>query len=115
MSADCIFCKIIDGIIPSTKVFENESVIGFADLHPHAAKHFLFIHRGHTKDVNDLADKHPEQLSEIFSAISKFTKESGLAKSGFRILTNQGLDAGQTVFHTHFHVVGGEPLGKFGR
>lgn len=112
--ADCIFCKIVDGKIPSTKVFENEKVLAFKDLHPSASHHYLFIHKGHTKDVNELAAKEPAQLADIFSAIREVTQNEGLDKSGFRIITNTGPNAGQTVFHTHFHVVGGEPLRGFG-
>jgi histidine triad (HIT) family protein len=112
---DCIFCKIIEGKIPSQKVFENESVIGIVDLAPQAAKHYLFIHRDHTKDVNVIADTHSSQLADIFKSISEYTKKSGLADTGFRVVTNQGAHGGQTVFHTHFHLVGGEQLRGFGR
>jgi histidine triad (HIT) family protein len=112
---DCIFCKIVEGKIPSSKVFENEFVIGFVDLAPHAKLHYLFIHRQHTKDINEVADSDPGQLKDIFKAISSYTKESGMDKTGFRVVTNQGPHAGQTVFHTHFHVIGGEPLGRFGK
>ena len=112
--SDCIFCKIIKNEIPSTKVFENELVLGFKDLNPMAKVHNLFIHKDHTKNAIELTESDPKQLSDIFKAISSYTKESGHDESGFRIVTNIGADAGQTVFHTHFHVLGGERLGKFG-
>jgi len=115
MSSDCIFCKIVQGVIPSTKVYENESVIGFKDLHPHASQHFLFIHRHHTENINQLTMTDPDQLKDIFGAIAHFTSSCELSQEGFRIVTNQGPNAGQTVLHTHFHVVGGEPLGRFGK
>ena len=111
---DCIFCKIVKGEIPSTKIFENETVIGFKDLRPQAAIHQLFIHKSHTKDINDLAKNDPKELSDVFNAIRTYTMQEGLDKVGFRVVTNQGANAGQTVFHTHFHVLGGEPLGHFG-
>ncbi|MGE3609833.1 MAG: histidine triad nucleotide-binding protein [Bacteriovoracaceae bacterium] len=111
---DCIFCKIIEGKIPSTKIFENDSVVGFKDLRPQSKEHYLFIHRRHTANINEMADSDPNQLVELFKAISDFTKSDGLIKNGFRVVTNQGPHAGQTVFHTHFHVLGGEPLGHFG-
>ena len=110
---DCLFCKILSGEIPSTKVFENENVYAFKDINPMASEHYLFIHREHTKNVNDMS-LHPEQLSQIFQAISLFTKENSLEENGFRVVTNVNRNGGQTVFHTHFHVLGGEPLKGFG-
>ncbi len=112
--SDCIFCKIVKGEIPSTKIFENETVIGFKDLRPQASIHQLFIHKSHTKDINDLAKNDPQELSDVFNAIRTYTQKEGLDKNGFRVVTNLGAFAGQTVFHTHFHVLAGEPLGHFG-
>lgn len=113
--ADCIFCKIVEGTIPSTKIFENGSVVGFVDLSPQAAKHYLFIHRGHTKDVYDMMNSHPDQVKDLYNAMAEYSKKSGEFEKGYRIVTNVGPHAGQTVFHTHFHLVGGEQLGHFGR
>ena len=112
--SDCIFCKIVKGEIPSTKIFENETVIGFKDLRPQAAIHQLLIHKSHTKDNNELAKNDPQELSDVFNAIRTYTQTEGLDKNGFRVVTNLGPFAGQTVFHTHFHVLAGEPLGHFG-
>lgn len=114
MGQDCLFCKIIKGEIPSEKVFENESVYGFKDISPLAKEHYLFIHKNHTANINEIADLAPEQLTDVFKGISAFTKKSGLTEKGFRVVTNYGPYAGQTVFHTHFHVLGGEPLKGFG-
>lgn len=108
--SDCIFCKIVDGKIPATKIFENETVIGFKDLRPQAKIHQLFIHKKHTKDINDLAKNDPAQLTDLFQAIQAYTEKEGLDQDGFRVITNQGRHGGQTVFHTHLHVLGGEPL-----
>jgi histidine triad (HIT) family protein len=113
MSSDCIFCKIAKGEIPSNKVYEDEFVLGFVDLHPQAKIHNLFIHKTHTKNINEFSTN-SQTLSEIFTAIKKFTESSGLDQDGFRIVTNLGKNAGQTVFHTHFHVLAGEKLGLFG-
>lgn len=113
--ADCIFCKIVEGTIPASKIFENESVIGFVDLRPQATKHYLFIHRLHTKDATDMMASDPDQVKDLFKAMAEFTKSSGQFEKGHRIVTNIGPHAGQTVFHTHFHVLGGEPLGHFGK
>jgi histidine triad (HIT) family protein len=111
---DCIFCKIVKGEIPSTKVHEDDKVIGFKDLHPQAVKHYLFIHRNHTRDVMDMIKHDPDETKDLFRAMTNFAKVDGLDKDGFRIVTNQGKFAGQTVFHTHFHMLGGEQLGHFG-
>lgn len=112
--SDCIFCKIIKGEIPSTKIHEDDKVIGFKDLRPQASKHYLFIHRHHTKDVTDMVAHDPTEAMDLFRAMTHFAKADGLDKNGFRIVTNQGPHAGQTVFHTHFHLLGGEQLGHFG-
>lgn len=112
--SDCIFCKIVKGEIPSTKIHEDDKVIGFKDLRPQATHHFLFIHRNHTKDISDLVAHDPDEVKDLFRAMTHFAKADGLDKNGFRIVTNQGAYAGQTVFHTHFHLLGGEPLSHFG-
>ena len=112
--ADCIFCKIIKCQIPADIVYENEQVIGFRDLHPQAKLHYLFIHRQHSQNVNEMSGN-PKQLQDIFQAIKDFTETEQLDTTGFRIVTNLGLHGGQTVFHTHFHVLAGEKLGSFGR
>lgn len=111
---DCIFCKIVSGNIPSSKIYEDDKVLGFKDLNPLAKIHNLFIHKSHTKNVNEISDENAQQLKDIFCAISKYTKEASLSEKGFRVVTNVGKDGGQTVFHTHFHVLGGERLGGFG-
>lgn len=113
MSADCLFCKIVEGEIPATKVFENDNVIGFVDIHPQAKTHLLFVHKTHTSDINELSQD-PKSLGEVFQAISEHTKAEGLDKNGLRVVTNLGKHGGQTVFHTHFHVLAGEQLGRFG-
>ncbi len=113
MSADCLFCKIVDGKIPATKIFENDHVIGFVDIHPQAKTHLLFVHKIHTKDINEMS-QNPVSIGQVYQAITEYTKAQGLDQNGFRVVTNLGKHAGQTVFHTHFHVVAGEQLGRFG-
>ena len=110
---NCLFCKIIKGEIPSTKVYEDDHVFGFVDIYPQAKTHLLFIHKVHTSNINEMADE-PCTVGEAFQAIQKYTRSIGLDKNGFRVVTNLGPEAGQTVFHTHFHVLGGEKLGRFG-
>lgn len=110
--SDCIFCKILSGEIPSKKVFENEDVYAFQDLHPQSRHHVLFIHRKHTTNVNGLSTIH---VGQVFAGIKAYTAGTALEKDGFRVVTNTGPNAGQTVFHAHFHVLGGEKLGGFGK
>ncbi len=112
--SDCIFCKLVEGKIPSTRIYEDENVIGFKDLRPQAQVHHLFIHRRHTRDIIDLVSCDPDQLGDLFRAIATYTAKESLTREGFRLVTNLGPDAGQTVFHTHFHVLAGEQLGSFG-
>jgi histidine triad (HIT) family protein len=114
MSVNCLFCKIVKGEIPSQKIFDNEHVTGFVDIHPQAKIHMLFVHKTHTADINEMS-KDSISIAEVFQAIASYTKENGMTEKGFRVVTNLGADAGQTVFHTHFHLVGGEPLGRFGK
>lgn len=109
---DCLFCKIIAGEIPSKKAFENDDVFAFYDIHPLAKTHVLFIHRKHTHSVNGLSTIH---VGQVFAGIKAFTAGTELEKEGFRIVTNTGAHAGQTIFHAHFHVLGGEKLGGFGK
>jgi len=112
--SDCLFCKIVKGDIPSSKVYEDESVYGFKDINPMAKDHYLFIHKKHSKDFIEQVSTDPTQIIDIYKAIAKFTKEINLDQSGLRVVTNLGENGGQTVFHTHFHVLGGEKLRGFG-
>jgi histidine triad (HIT) family protein len=111
---NCLFCKIIKGEIPAEKVFETKHVYAFKDINPQAAEHYLFIHKEHTRNVNIMAVQQPQQLEQVFKAIREFTQQTYLETSGFRVVTNVNKHGGQTVFHTHFHVLGGEQLKGFG-
>lgn len=111
---DCLFCKIIKGEVPSEKVYEDEHVFAFKDIYPMAKEHYLFIHKEHSENINDISRNDPSQLAQIFGAIEAFTKSNKLEESGFRVVSNIGENGGQTVFHTHFHVLGGEKLKGFG-
>lgn len=114
MSANCLFCKIVKGDIPSQKVFENEHLMAFVDIHPQAKTHLIFIHKKHSENINEMS-KDPEAITQMFQGIAEYTNATDLSSKGFRIVTNLGPDGGQSVFHTHFHILGGEPLGHFGR
>ncbi|MCE3012056.1 MAG: HIT domain-containing protein [Proteobacteria bacterium] len=108
---DCLFCKIFQGHIPSKKVYEDDNVFAFHDISPMAKTHILFIHKKHTANVNGLSTIH---VGQVFTAIKTYVATTDLEKSGFRIVTNTGPDVGQTVFHAHFHLLGGEKLKGFG-
>ncbi len=114
MSQNCLFCKIVSGEFKTQTIFENENVVGFVDIHPQAKIHLLFIHKKHTANINEMSQD-PEALAQLFQGITEYTNGHSLGFSGFRVVTNLGPDACQSVFHTHFHVLGGEPLGHFGR
>ena len=107
---NCIFCKIIADKAPSKKVFEDDRVLAFWDIKPRAKVHLLVIPKQHVSSLTDLEQLPMETRSALLSACAKVAREAGIAASGFRIIVNSGQDASQSVFHLHFHVVGGEPL-----
>ena len=107
--SDCIFCKIAAHEIPSTVVYEDELVIAFDDLSPQAPVHTLVIPKEHYQDITDGVPA--ETLAAMVHAIGEVAKAKGLG-TGFRVISNKGADAGQTVMHLHMHVLGGEPLGE---
>lgn len=111
MSADCIFCKIIAGQIPSTKAYENEQVLAFHDIQPQAPVHILVIPKKHLASVNELTSEDSSIIGTLFAAIQQIAKQTGIAESGYRVITNTGKDSGQVVHHLHFHVLGGRTLG----
>lgn len=107
---DCLFCKIINGEIPSTKVYEDDLVFAFKDIAPIAPVHFLVIPKEHISGAAAVTAENSAVVAHIFEVIAKLAKELGL-ENGFRVITNNGDDAGQTVKHLHFHVIAGKPLG----
>lgn len=107
--SNCIFCKIAAHEIPSTVVYEDELVIAFDDLSPQAPVHTLVIPKEHYQDITDGVPA--ETLAAMVHAIGEVAKAKGLG-AGFRVISNKGADAGQTVMHFHIHVLGGEPLGE---
>ena len=107
---DCLFCKIIDGEIPSTKVYEDEYCYAFKDINPIAPIHWLFIPKTHISGASAVTAENADVVGRIFTAIAKVTAEAGIT-SGFRVITNCGEDAGQSVPHLHFHLLAGRVLG----
>ncbi len=108
---DCIFCKIIKGEIPSTKVYEDDKVLAFKDINPAAPIHVLVIPKKHIENVLEINEENKEITSDIFLAINKIAKQLGIDKDGFRIINNCGKDAGQEVMHLHFHILAGGKMG----
>lgn len=107
---NCIFCNIIKGEIPSVKVYENEYVYAFNDISPVSPVHVLIIPKKHIETLNDLNEENVKLISEVYLAAAEIAKQLGVEKSGYRIVSNCGEAAGQTVFHIHFHLIGGRDL-----
>lgn len=105
MSQDCIFCKIVKGDIPSKKIYEDEDVIAFNDIHPIAPVHFLIVPKLHIESLADCDAQHKALLGKILLLAPKLATEQGL--KGFRTMINTGREGGQEVFHLHVHVFGG--------
>lgn len=108
---DCLFCKILAGEIPSNKLYEDELCYAFYDIEPKAPTHFLVVPKQHFASAAEINAENSAVIAHIFEVISKLTKELGL--NGYRVVNNCGPDSGQTVFHIHFHVLGGKVLGDF--
>ena len=108
---DCIFCKIISGEIPSKKVYEDEKVYAFHDINPMAPVHVLIVPKQHIASVNEVTSENSAVIAHVYEVAAKLASELGIAESGYRIVTNCGANAGQTVFHLHFHMMGGTFLG----
>ena len=107
---DCIFCKIVNGEIPSSKVYEDDLILAFNDIQPVAPVHVVIIPKVHTMNgAADVTAENSNVIAHIFEIIPKIAKEMGIAE-GFRVVTNNGADAGQSVNHIHFHLIGGKVL-----
>lgn len=111
---DCIFCKIAAGELATEFVYQSPSVVVFNDLAPQAPTHFLVVPRLHLSDVTHLAGQYRDLASELIEVATQVAIERGLRETGFRILTNVGADAGQSVHHLHWHVLGGATLAPMG-
>jgi len=109
---DCIFCKIIAGEIPSQTVYEDEYCYAFRDIEPMAPTHILVIPKEHAaSSVAEMNASNSHLAAKCLEAIAKIAESEGLV-NGYRVITNTGSDAGQTVFHLHFHLLGGKPMGR---
>jgi histidine triad (HIT) family protein len=113
-ATDCLFCKIVAGEVGSTVVHETETTFAFRDIHPQARTHVLIVPRAHHTDARCLAGDAPELLADLINAAGEIARSEGIQDSGYRLVFNTGPDSGQTVFHAHLHLLGGEQLGLFG-
>lgn len=107
---DCLFCKIAAGQIPSTKVYEDERAYAFLDIAPQADRHILVIPKDHMGNVLECADRDDDLLAHLMGACASIARAEGLARDGFRLVTNCGPHAMQTVDHFHIHILGGSQL-----
>jgi histidine triad (HIT) family protein len=110
-ASDCLFCKIAAKEIPAEVVHESDDVVAFRDVNPKAPTHILVIPKKHVESAAVLTDEHGDLLAEIFQTAAHLAKADGVDGSGWRLLTNVGPDAGQSVPHLHFHLLGGRAMG----
>ena len=110
MASDCVFCKIASGEIKTDVVLERDGIVAFRDANPMAPTHILIIPKEHIRDITELDPGQGNLLAEIFVAANELARSERIAESGYRIVANVGPNAGQTVFHLHFHVLGGRGM-----
>ena len=109
---DCIFCKIAAGEIPSKKVYEDEMIFAFYDINPQMKVHILIIPKEHIASANDINEENSKYVAHIFEKIPEIASLAGVKEDGYRIINNCGKNAGQTVFHLHFHLLAGGDMGE---
>lgn len=113
-SENCIFCKIAKGAIPTPKLFENEQIVAFDDIHPQAPIHFLVIPKKHIATMDDLAPEDGDTVAAMMLHAARIAREKGVADGGYRQIINCRGDGGQEVYHLHLHIMGGRSMGKMG-
>jgi histidine triad (HIT) family protein len=106
----CLFCNILEKKVPADVVFENDHALAFRDVRPVAPSHVLVIPKKHIAAIHELEAEHVEAMGQVMLAARKVADQLGLVDDGFRVVINDGEDAGQTVFHIHAHVLGGRPM-----
>ena len=106
---NCLFCKIVAGVIPSTKVYEDDSVLAFRDINPQAPVHVLVIPKTHIQDTDGITAENSALVAHMFEVIPQIARAEGLT-NGYRVISNCGPDSGQMVPHLHFHILGGKAL-----
>jgi histidine triad (HIT) family protein len=108
--SECIFCDIIAGKIPSSKVLDTETVYAFRDIHPQAPHHILILPKKHVAQLSDVAEVDRDVLADLMVATTQLARELKLVEPGFRVVINNGESAGQSVFHLHVHLLSGRPF-----
>ena len=111
MQADCLFCKIIAGQIPSSKVYEDEQCLAFLDIAPKAPLHIVFVPKEHFSGSLEITEAREKIVGHLARAAAQVAKDKGISENGFRLVMNTNSHAGQTVFHLHMHLLGGMALG----
>ena len=112
MQENCIFCKIIKGEIPSSKVYEDEEVLAFNDINPAAPIHILVIPKKHITSLSEMEDGDEKIIGKIYKIINEIAEKQGFKENGYRVIVNCGKDGGQEVGHLHFHLLAGKQLGE---
>ncbi len=107
MSQDCLFCKIVNGEIPSEFLYEDDAFIVFRDIKPHAPVHLLIVPKRHIRSINDLTAEDSKTLADMFMVAKEMAKLEGVDKSGYKLLFNVEKGGGQVIFHLHLHLMGG--------
>ena len=107
---NCIFCKIIAKTIPATLVHDDEKVVAFEDLNPQAPTHILIVPKQHVPDIHSMKQADREMVGHLFFVAQVIAEKRGLERGGYRMVINNGRDAGQTVFHLHLHLLSGRPF-----
>lgn len=108
----CIFCRIVAGELPGDIVYEDDRIIAFRDINPQAPVHLLIIPRRHIRSLADVSPDDTELLGHILQAAKQLAEQFNVSEPGYRVVTNIGPEGGQVVFHLHFHLIGGKPLGR---
>ena len=112
--SDCIFCKIIQGDIPSTNVYKDELVTAFRDIKPVAPTHILIVPNKHIESVNVLIADDEPLIGKLFTIAKGLAEKEGIAENGYRLVVNTGAESGQTIFHVHLHLIGGRQMKAMG-
>ena len=107
---ECLFCKMVSGVIPCDKVYENKNVLAFRDIDPKAPTHILIIPKKHITTLNEINENDQDLLGELLLTAKNIAKDEGIDTSGYRTVFNCNSDGGQTVFHIHMHLLGGRPM-----
>lgn len=108
--SDCLFCGIADGQVKANLVYQDEDIVAFKDVAPKAPVHILIIPRKHLIRVSDIAEPDRALIGKIFQVAARLAREQGIDHSGYRVVVNSGADAGQSVLHLHYHLLGGRPM-----